>query len=296
MKRSQLGQLLDPTGKGVSQQVVVINSIEQRAKEILLAHKQANQDMVQIIQKQAQLMERTSMAGVIDKDIRSEVTDLCDMFMDFAQNVITRMEEACGFIEALPAVIEGDTGIYVKEIMLVAPLLHWENNETMFMKQHVYGPALGQARIKESMNTSLEPARSPDPTTNTQTPFQTVKNTGMDISMINSTNLVEGGDKTYYNNAVEILKRQIRRTRFKGGTVSTNVFKNLVAFTVKYRGVNTHMFEVISTIVSERMSMNGGGNLTNYELEDMMDCLGTGTKEDMSECVEMFRNAVLNRS
>lgn len=115
LKRSQLGQLLDSTGKGVSQQVVVINSINQRANEIIMSYKQSTGDIVQIVQRQAQLMDRAGAAGMIDEAMRTEVEETCNMMMDFCSNMVTKMEEAYGFIEGLPAVIEGDMGIYVKE-------------------------------------------------------------------------------------------------------------------------------------------------------------------------------------
>jgi hypothetical protein len=50
-------QLLDPTGKGVSQEVVTIN-INQRANQILLSYKTMSNDMVQLAKRQAQLMDR----------------------------------------------------------------------------------------------------------------------------------------------------------------------------------------------------------------------------------------------
>jgi hypothetical protein len=50
-------QVLDPTGKGVSQEVVTIN-INQRANQILLSYKTMSNDMVQLAKRQAQLMDR----------------------------------------------------------------------------------------------------------------------------------------------------------------------------------------------------------------------------------------------
>ncbi|RGP70375.1 hypothetical protein FLONG3_7444 [Fusarium longipes] len=47
------------------------------------------------------------------------------MLTEFSDNTMVKMEEACAFIDALPAVIEGGTGIYVKETMPVAPLLRY---------------------------------------------------------------------------------------------------------------------------------------------------------------------------
>lgn len=292
LKRSQLGQLLDPTGKGVSQQVIVISSINQRANEILLAYKSSCNDVIQLIQRQAMLMEHMGPTGVIDESMHTDVTELCDMFMQVCDTTMTRMQEACGFIEGLPAVVEGDTGIYVKETMPVAPLLRRDDGSTM--KQNVYGPAEKMARMNASVNRDVDTNTDTKPSM--EMPFRTVENTGPNVSMISSTNLVEGGDKTYYETATQTLIGEMRSTKFGDGITPKQVYENLRSYTVKHGTLNTDMFSVMCTIVSERMSIDGGGSMPEDELECIIGMLDTGSNEDIAQCVEVFGDAVRNRT
>jgi hypothetical protein len=80
-----------------------------------------------------------------------------------ASELIEKMEEANGLIYALPAIIEGDRGIYEAETMPVAPLLRREDGSTM--RQYVYAPLERAAsanqdssRFTATTGTSKEPS------------------------------------------------------------------------------------------------------------------------------------------
>ncbi|EWG46572.1 hypothetical protein FVEG_15995 [Fusarium verticillioides 7600] len=113
-----------PVGALKRSQLGVINGINQRANEILLSYKSISNDIVQLVQRQAQLMERMQTSSMIDEGMASDVNEVCNMLMEFSSSTIRKMEEACAFIE-------GDTGIYVKETMPVAPLLRREDGSIM---------------------------------------------------------------------------------------------------------------------------------------------------------------------
>jgi hypothetical protein len=270
----------------------VINSINQRANEILLSYKSMSNDIIQIAKRQAQLMDRVKTSGMIDEGMVTDMNEVCSMLMEFSDNTMTKMEEACGFIEGLPAVIEGDTGIYVKETMPVAPLLRREDGSTM--KQHVYGPVLQRAHMNNKVNEMVDSI--PTRVSNPMMPINTVGSTNSGLNSTRGTNLIEEGDRTYNEVATQIIVTHMRESDFGDEITSRQVYENIKAYVVKYKNLNTDLFTIMVTIVSERMSMNGGETVSGDEIETMLLFLGGGTIEDITESAEIFGDAVMNRS
>jgi hypothetical protein len=65
---------------------------------------------------------------MMDESMVLGVKQTWNMLITFSDNTMTRMEEACGFIEGLHTAIEGDIGIYAKETILVAMAMEGPNN------------------------------------------------------------------------------------------------------------------------------------------------------------------------
>jgi hypothetical protein len=65
---------------------------------------------------------------MMDEGMVSDVKQTWYILITFSDNTMTRMEEACDFIEGLHTAIEGDTGIYAQETILVAMTIESPNN------------------------------------------------------------------------------------------------------------------------------------------------------------------------
>ncbi|KAF2123652.1 hypothetical protein P153DRAFT_412683 [Dothidotthia symphoricarpi CBS 119687] len=71
-QRSQLGQLLDLTGKGVSQQVIVVDNINQRCNELMMTIKQMGADMIEIVKRQTFISDRLKIDNRITEEASAE--------------------------------------------------------------------------------------------------------------------------------------------------------------------------------------------------------------------------------
>lgn len=144
--------------------------------------------------------------------------------------------------------------------------------------------------------TGMPVQQAVDPQPQTDAPFQTVENSGPNISMVSSRNPIDGGDGTYYENAEGVLKEAMRRIVFKDGLMHKDMFNNLKAFTVRRKDVNTDLYTVICTIIPKRMPMNRGRSLTEDEIGGIVGMMGSGRMEDLSECMDPFVDAIQNRT
>ena len=117
------------------------------------------------------------------------------------------MEEAMNHVRALPAVVEGDRGIYELETTPVAPLLRRDDGNTM--KQYVYAPTVTNSTVNRAGggDTVIDVPQnaSGDAAQTVVNPFVTDETQNVDTSQPASTNLIETGDKSY----IEIARRAV---------------------------------------------------------------------------------------
>lgn len=143
-KHSQFAQLVDPTGKGVSQQSIVIDNIRKSAADMLTMWKQT---VIQVgsLNKQVQThlsVHRTK--GLFNESNVLQCQEIMVEYENQMRSLIEKMEMACAHVEGLPAAVEGDYGIYTKETQPTAPLMRRENGATM--KNGVYDVVFGLAK------------------------------------------------------------------------------------------------------------------------------------------------------
>jgi hypothetical protein len=65
---------------------------------------------------------------------------------------------------------------------------------------------------------------------------------------------------------------------------------------MKIENTETNMYEVLKTIVSQRMMTNSGVNISEDEMAALIDCINPGTEEQFSEYEDVFASAVMNQS
>lgn len=294
--RSQLAQLVDPTGKGVSQQVIIIDSFNQRANEILTSYKQVSTDMAEVVRRQTIIVDTLKKMGHSDESTVEDAKEFLNTFNDFCEGVMERMEEAYGLIEGLPAVVEGDRGIYELETMPVAPLLRRDDGKTM--KQYVYGPAYQNARMNASENVTVSSTtdmnQSATPTASTSNPFNMSEEMTNNDNKKRVTSLMIDGDKTNIPIARELLIDQLKRTDFGNLTTSKTVYESLKNYPMNIGNTHTTMIDVMCTIVAQKMTLNSDDNLDEDEIESVISCLGEGSIENLEEIETIFAEAVMN--
>ncbi len=293
-ERSQLGQLLDPSGKGVSQQVIVIESFNQRANEIMTSYKEISSNMGELVKRQTTIMDILTKMGHVDASSYDEAVEFLDTFKEFCESVMEKMEEAYGVVEGLPAVVEGDRGIYELETMPVAPLMRRDDGKTM--KQYVYGPAHESSRRSgtdgQSANeTTQQPAAQPPSVSN---PFNMGQDRDATEDTSLSTNLLEHGDETYIGIATQAVIEGIRSTEFGQSITSKTVYESLRNYPMTVGNMSTTMFEVMSTIVAQKMTLNSGESLDEEMIDSLIGCLGGGTIDELTEMEPAFTDAIMN--
>lgn len=154
-RRSQIGQMIDPHGKAVSQQVIIIESILKSVQDTSTSYKELHRDMVEIIKRQVNIVKTMNSRSVLTEDEATTMQEYLSEFEQFSERVMKNMEEACSLFAGLPHVIEGDRGIYEHEAQPVGPLMRRYDGSTM--NENVYAPML------ESTGNRIQPAA----TTNT---------------------------------------------------------------------------------------------------------------------------------
>jgi hypothetical protein len=303
-KRSQLGQMLDPTGKAVSQQTIVIDSINKQTDQILLACRQITSDTSELTKRQATVMDVLTKLGTVSDDSIEDAKNFIEEYTDHIKTVFEHMEESRGVIEALHAVVEGDRGIYEPETTPVAPLLRRDDGSAM--KQFVYGPTTRGGRMNQEANQfekkdgqqqrNEQEAANQQWSTNAVNPLDTMANQGAPgVSPANATpSLFETGDEKFLGIADKIIKTSIKHTEFDDGTKPRTVISNLTKYMVKIDNKQRSMYDVMKTIVAQKITLNSGANPSDDEMTALISCLGSGTMEDVAQCEEPFAEAVMN--
>lgn len=158
----------------------------------------------------------------------------------------------------------------------------------------MYGPVLERAKLNNKVNEVIDSI--PTKITQAGIPFDINQMTNAGLSSTKGTNLVDDRDKTYNDIAARVLVSHICTTEFADTVTSKQVYNNLREYWVNYKNLDATMFEVMTTIVSEYMSMNGGETMSGDEIEGIISCLDEGTTESIDECVEIFGDVVMNRT
>jgi hypothetical protein len=60
------------------------------------------------------------------------------------------------------------------------------------------------------------------------------------------------------------------------------VISNLTKYMVKIDNKQRSMYDVMKTIVAQKITLNSGANPSDDEIKALISCLGSGTMEDVA--------------
>lgn len=165
-KRSTIGQMIDPAGKAVSHHVIVLDSIIRTLGETLSGYKELHKDLGELLIRQANIYLKVNENRIRTPEEVSELNEYIESFQEFCTDTMSNMEEAYAVAAALPAVVEGDRGVYEHETQPVGPLMRRADGSTM--KDYVYTEVRSNAARSEQINSILNPQEQ---TSGSATPF-----------------------------------------------------------------------------------------------------------------------------
>ena len=174
-KRSTIGQMIDPAGKAVSHHVIVLDSMIRTLSETLTGYKDLHKDLGELMVRQANIYVKLSDNRIRSPEEVEEMNEYLESFTDFCTSTMSNMEKAYGVVSALPAVVEGDRGVYEHETQPVGPLMRRADGSTM--KDYVYTEMRANAARNEQINSIMNPQT--EETTEPATFNQPNANTGM---------------------------------------------------------------------------------------------------------------------
>lgn len=166
-RRSAIGQLIDPQGKAVSQNVIVLDSMIKTLSDNATGYKNLCTDMIKLVTRQADVYKTLKSKGVLNEQEADTAKVFLTDFMESCKTMQKKMEEAYAVAAALPQVVEGDRGIYEHENQPAAPLLRRDTGEPM--KDYVYGEMVAASREKTGSNTGAHMSGGTGASANTAT-------------------------------------------------------------------------------------------------------------------------------
>lgn len=296
-KRTQLGQLLDPNGKGVSQQMIIVENIKMRCNEIQLTMKQTNMDFKELANRQVMLMDNMQRVKMVPDDTIEEAKDHLKAFMEFCDDMVEKIEEAYGVVQGMPAVVDGDRGIYEAETMPVAGLIQREDGSNMM--QSVYSVVKDNADLNNLSNTSPygdqrsqhNPQSNQNNTTTAEmvNPFNIPAETSSPTKDSHVSNMLLNGDKTWNAVASKTLIEYLKEYAEAMGTPFRDMHSALSLFRVNVGGSMMSAFMLMSTVVSQGMSMKSGSNLSDEIMTAFVSKLSEASQEGLEAfCEEMM--------
>ncbi|KAH7001761.1 hypothetical protein B0J12DRAFT_692604 [Macrophomina phaseolina] len=289
-KRSTIAQLIDPTGKSVSQQTILISSMLKSVQETTTVYKESQKDMVTLANRQVDVVRQMNMRGIVDSDTKEAMIEYLEMFKDRLEHYVTKLIEAYGIFAGLPHVIEGDRGVYEQETQPVAPLMRRYDGSTMH--ESIYVSTVEKVRRDESLNTAM--GTGTDNNTSFHNPFISDEGTG--TATISNTDLGPPADlsttmdTTHIERAKAILSGYARRVI---GT-DQNMRTKLLGTKVTLSDGDKSIYEMMLILVCEYMSVKG--NPSDDLIDNLFSCMGEYDDEDTELCKNTFVGAIKNRT
>lgn len=301
-KRTQLGQLLDPTGKGLSQQTIIVENIKMRCNEIQLSIKQTNVDFREIASRQAQLMDNMEKLKIAPADMVDDARDHLRTFMEFCDDMVEKIEEAYGVVQGMTAVVDGDRGIYEAETMPVAGLIQREDGSNMM--QNVYSVVESSADLNSVSNSGQYDSHQQNQSNVQQTattpevvnPFNIPAETSSPTKDSHISNMILNGDKTWNAIASKTLVEYLREYTDAVGIGFKEAHAGLSKFKIDIGGRSVSVFTLMSTIVSQGMSAKSGGDLGEDLMTAFVSRLSDLGEEGLGEFCEEMTTALSSPS
>ena len=303
-RRSAIGQLIDPQGKAVSQNVIVLDSMIKTLSDNATGYKDLHSDMVKITTRQADVYKMMKSKAILNEQEVSTAKTFMSDFMESCKTMQKKMEQAYAVAAALPQVVEGDRGIYEHETQPAAPLLRRDTGEPM--KNYVYGEVVAASREKANLNTAAQTNATMANDATVLTPTNREPNaTGLNPFLARPAEPVQTvGDLSTYL-TVEMLTPTFEKIN-ELINVMTDEDESLnideMTHKVRVASGSVDIFTCICMIVHEYMNVNGMTDVPRVPVRNMFECACGSDKEIMIdnmrewlksttsaiECMELF--------
>lgn len=129
-RNSIIAQMNDITGKSKSQQVIVLENMVTKLETILESFRSREKTMAKLSDMMEELIERESI-------VDDELDEIMEVVKARFQEEVVELEKAVSTVAAMPALIEGDTGVIEGMIQPSATLMRRQDGSTM--RDSVYG-------------------------------------------------------------------------------------------------------------------------------------------------------------
>lgn len=100
-RSTQFAQLVDPTGKAISQQSTVIDNIMRQCSDRMAEWKQTNSDTIVIDARMKRLLVMTQIKGAVSEEERKDTESFIYEYGEMQKSRIARMEIFCSHLEGL---------------------------------------------------------------------------------------------------------------------------------------------------------------------------------------------------
>jgi hypothetical protein len=307
-KRSTIAQLTDPSGKSVSQHVIILDSMIRSLNDTLSTAKQTHEDMVQLTQRQAKLYEVMTRNSTINTQQKEEAIEFMKTFEEFCKRMMKDLEEQYGVVAALPDVVEGDRGIYEHETHPSAPMMRSIDGRTM--KEFVYGEmreSAGRNQVDAQPQVPAQVAHQahvPAPV-HAQAPAQVAAHEHAQVpvqphasfnpflahlapseTVVENTDLTKSGDKSTLEAAEAFMEEYAEKISDMNEEWCQKACDNAVEEEITTVSGNYSVLAVLSVLVAEYMSVHSGSFPKESVMREMFETLGRD--DDFPE----FKNAL----
>ena len=315
-RRSTIAQLTDPSGKSVSQHVIVLDSMIRSLNDSLSTTKQMHEDMKQIAERQAQVYSSMVKKGAMSEEDMEKAVTFIESFEEFCKRMMKDLEDQYGIVAALPDVVEGDRGIYEHETHPSAPMMRSIDGRTM--KEFVYGEMLDSSRRNAPAQPAPGPAhphhhpqqqrqaqahaQQPAPQ---QAHVREVVNSsggfnpflaqmGTSASSATNTDLTTAGDKSMEEKAQSYVESIAETVSNIDEEWAKKACDNLLEVEIDTASGSMPLIAVISVLVAEYMSINSGTPPKKSVMKEMFTTLGDD--DDFPEFKSMLSTWIKNTS
>ncbi|KAI9048016.1 hypothetical protein LZ554_007814 [Drepanopeziza brunnea f. sp. 'monogermtubi'] len=281
-----------------TQQMIIVENIKMRCNEIQLSIKQTNVDFREIASRQAQLMDNMERLKIALADMVEDARDHLKTFMEFCDDMVEKIEEAYGVVQGMPAVVDGDRGIYEAETMPVAGLIQREDGTNMM--QSVYSVVKTSADLNSVSNTgqyssqqqSRQPTQQTATTAEVVNPFNIPAETTSPTKDSHVSSMILNGDKTWNSIASKTLVEYLKEYTDAVGIPFKDAHSCLSLYKVDVGDKSVSAFMLMSTVVSQGMSARSGSDLGEDLMTAFVSRLSDLSEEGLCEFCEEMTSAL----
>ncbi|KAL9122244.1 MAG: hypothetical protein Q9187_001196 [Circinaria calcarea] len=279
-RNSMIAQMQDSSGKSKSQQVIIIENMIAKLNDILESFRTRSVKLEKMDEKMDMIIDRHS----IDDD---DLNEVIAVYKERFTSEIEALEEATAVVAAMPAVIEGDTGVIENEIQPAAPLMRRYDGSTI--RDVVWEQVLND---RESGVT-----QSRNPPTN----MGIFSSTNAVQDMASNANRGRPGVVNQNTSAIAMEAMNMLRERAKTSFLTaiqdydSDAMIDAVSETLyEEDGDDVDMMSVMIGALTAYMQQTGNDGPTEESLRAMIEMMEPPTHENMVEVARLIRTTTMD--